>query len=244
MEESQSESSFVIELENINFQYPNFNRNILNELSLYVEKGTIHGILGDNGAGKTTLFNLIFGFLEPTKGVSLIQNSIAFLQTENYFYPYITGKEHLFLSIDFASQNKEKQKEIEQKIKDWNELFELPLQDFAHSYSTGMKRKLSLLSILLLEKQIIILDEPFNGLDLQTSEIVHLIIQKLKNTGKTVLLSSHILETVFRHADKISFLEKGKIIHSYSQNEFESLKEFIENKFGKTNQEKIDTLLR
>lgn len=244
MEESQSENKFAIELKEIHFQYSNSKKSILNNLSLCIKSGTIHGILGDNGAGKTTLFNLIFGFSQPTKGTSLIQNSIAFLQTENYFYPYITGKEHLFLSIDFASQNREKQKEIEQKIKTWNELFELPLDRLAQSYSTGMKRKLSFLSVLLLEKQIIILDEPFNGLDLQTSEIVHLIIQKLKNTGKTILLSSHILETVVRHADQISFLEKGKIAYSFSENEFESLKGFIKNRFGKTNQEKIDNLLK
>ncbi|WP_375561856.1 ATP-binding cassette domain-containing protein [Bernardetia sp. OM2101] len=243
MEKSQSQSQYSLELKNIEFSYSKSSKNILNDFSLATKKGTIHGILGDNGAGKTTLFNLIFGFLKPKKGEIKIKKSknIAFLQTENYFYPYTTGLEHLLLSVEFTNEN---QQVIHQRINDWNELFELPLQDFAQNYSTGMKRKLSLLSILLLDKEIIILDEPFNGLDLQTSEIVHLIIQKLKKTGKTILLSSHILETIVRHADEVSFLEKGKILHSYSKNEFKELNEFVNTHFGKNNQEKIDTLLK
>ena len=245
MEKSQPQNQYSLELKNIDFGYKS-SKNILTDFSLSVKKGTIHGILGDNGAGKTTLFNLIFGFLNPTKGEIKTekQKNIAFLQTENYFYPYTTGLEHLLLSSRFTDETKENQKAIHQKINDWNELFELPLQDFAQNYSTGMKRKLSLLSILLLDKEIIILDEPFNGLDLQTSEIVHLIIQKLKKTGKTILVSSHILETIVRHADEVSFLEKGKILHSYSKNEFEELNEFVSTRFGKNNQEKIDTLLK
>jgi ABC-2 type transport system ATP-binding protein len=71
-----------------------------------------------------------------------------------------------------------------------------------------------------------------------------LIIQKLKKKGKTILLSSHILETIVRHADEVSFLEKGKILHSYSKDEFDKLNEFVTTRFGKNNQEKIDTLLR
>lgn len=246
MEKSQPQNQHNLELKNIEFSYSKSSKNILNNFSLSIKEGTIHGILGDNGAGKTTLFNLIFGFLSPTKGTIQTNKTkeIAFLQTENYFYPYITGSEHLFLSIQFQDKSKENQKIIRQKIDDWNQLFELPLHDFAQDYSTGMKRKLSLLSVLLLDKDIIILDEPFNGLDLQTSEIVHLIIQKLKKNGKTILLSSHILETIIRHADEVSFLEKGKILYSYSKNEFEELNEFVTTRFGKNNQEKIDTLLR
>lgn len=245
MEKSQSQNQYSLELKNIDFSYKS-SKNILTDFSLSVKKGTIHGVLGDNGAGKTTLFNLIFGFLRPTKGEIKTENqkNIAFLQTETYFYPYMTGLEHLLLSSGFKENTKQKQEVLNQKIHDWNALFELPLKDFAQNYSTGMKRKLSLLSILLLDKEIIILDEPFNGLDLQTSEIVHLIIQKLKKTGKTILLSSHILETIVRHADEVSFLEKGKILHSYSKNEFEELNEFVTTRFGKNNQEKIDTLLK
>jgi ABC-2 type transport system ATP-binding protein len=229
------EHSKIIEIKNLSFSYSS--KKVLNDLSLTIEEATIHGILGDNGAGKTTLFNLLFGSLSTdNQTIALLQNTykeISYLETDTFFYSYMTGNEYLSLLTQFSKADLNK----------WNEIFELPLKEYVHSYSTGMKKKLSILGVLLLNKKIIILDEPFNGLDLKTCEIINYIIQRLKQIGKTVILSSHILETVVNNADKISFLEFGTITKTYDKSEFENLTDFVKSKFRNNITSEIDKLL-
>lgn len=225
----------IVEIKKLSFSYSS--KKVLNDLSLAFEEATIHGILGDNGAGKTTLFNLIFDNLSFTDQILFAneedRKNIAYLETDTFFYSYMTGSEYLKLLVQFNKSDVEK----------WNKIFELPLNEYVHSYSTGMKKKLSILGVLLLNKKIIILDEPFNGLDLKTCEIINYIIQRLKQIGKTVILSSHILETVINNADKISFLEFGTITKTYDKTEFTSLTDFVKTKFKNNIAFEIDTLL-
>lgn len=230
------EPSKIIEIKNLSFSYPS--KKVLNGLSLTIEEAAIHGILGDNGAGKTTLFNLIFSNLSFVDQILFFREedrkNIAYLETDAFFYSYMTGSEYLKLLTSFNKADVER----------WNEIFELPLNEYVHSYSTGMKKKLSILGVLLLNKKIIILDEPFNGLDIKTCEVINYIIQRLKQIGKTVILSSHILETVINNADKISFLESGVITKTYDQTEFASLNDFVRSKFRNNIASEIDTLLQ
>jgi ABC-2 type transport system ATP-binding protein len=233
MEKQQSTSSTIFEIRHLNFSYDT--KPVLSDFSFTLKEGTVHGILGDNGAGKTTLFNLLYGTIpSDNHELSMIDRTeIAFLETDTYIYPYMTGEEYLSL---IQYQNK-------QEMEKWNEIFELPLNEYAHNYSTGMKKKLLLLGVLLLNKKIVILDEPFNGLDLKTSEIIHYIIQRLKTTGKTLILSSHILETVISNADVISYLENGTILRTFEKHEFELLSEFVKSKFRMNVVSKIDNLI-
>lgn len=233
MEKQQSEPSTLFELKNFSFSYGV--QPVLTDFSFVLKEGTIHGILGDNGAGKTTLFNLLYGTVpSDTMELSAIDRTqISFLETDTYIYRYMTGLEYLFL---INNENK-------QEIEKWNEIFELPLNDYAHNYSTGMKKKLLLLGVLLLNKKIVILDEPFNGLDLKTAEIIHYIIQRLKKTGKTIILSSHILDTVISNADVISYLENGRILRTFEKHEFDVLSEFVKSKFRNNVVSKIDDLI-
>ncbi len=230
------ENSKVIEIKNLSFAYSS--KKVLNDLSLTIEEGTVHGILGDNGAGKTTLFNLLFGNLNTDNQTLFffkeIYKEIAYLETDTFFYSYMTGSEYLSLLTQFSKADLNK----------WNEIFELPLKEYVHLYSTGMKKKLSILGVLLLNKRVIILDEPFNGLDIKTCEIINYIIQRLKLIGKTVILSSHILETVVNNADKISFLEFGTITKTYDKTEFVELTEFVKSKFRNNISSEIDKLLQ
>jgi len=191
------------------------NNNVIDELSLSIKKGLIHGIVGLNGAGKTSLFNAVFGLIKIKSGSIQIDNqktnkhSIAFLPTENFFYTNITGIEYLNL---FKNQNFD--------IGQWNKLFTLPLESIIDGYSSGMKKKLALLGVLKQEKPIMILDEPFNGVDIETARIIRLILLRLKENGKTILISSHIIETLTNLCDFIHYLEKGVIKQSIDKKDF------------------------
>lgn len=212
--------------------------NVIDSLNLILQNNAVHGVVGLNGAGKTTLFNTIFGLKKLRQG-SILYNgeeiskkNISYLPTENYFFYNITGREYLAL---FQNPSFD--------IDKWNELFKLPLNQIIEEYSTGMKKKLALMGILKQDKPIILLDEPFNGLDVEMSRIVHLMILRLKEIGKTIIISSHIVETLTSLCDYMHYLESGKIKYSCPKEEFAVLKQEIFEKIEKNNLNLIDTLL-
>lgn len=197
---------------------------ILKNINLELQSEQIHGLIGLNGSGKTTFLNTLYGLIKPDSGkivyetTPLHRKQIAFLPTQNFFYSRITGEEYLRL---FQSQNQEF------NIQDWNEIFELPLKKLIENYSTGMKKKLSLLGVLSLNRPILILDEPSNGLDLESNQILKKIILRLKETGKTVLITSHILEMLWTICDVIHHLDEKHIKNSYPKSEFHTLENQI-----------------
>jgi ABC-2 type transport system ATP-binding protein len=195
---------------------------ILKDIEFEFESGKTHGIVGLNGAGKTTFFKLLAGFLKNDNcivlknGQSLTRKQIAYLDTDLFFYPKLTAKE--FLSV-FPSTNLAYN---EQKLA---ELFKLPLSGFMEEFSTGMKKKLLLLSQIKQDKDIYILDEPFNGLDLETNKILEVIITTLNERGKTVFISSHILEPLFQVCTQIHYIKEQTIFKSYRKEEFKVIEE-------------------
>lgn len=205
-------------IKNLSVKYDN--KIVLNNIQLNISSSTIHGLVGLNGAGKTTLLNSIYGFIKSTSGEiklndKLIQrSSIAYLESANYFYPHLTGLDYLEL---FCSINKSF------NIQLWNNLMKLPLENLISSYSTGMKKKLALMGIIALNRPIMLLDEPFNSLDLESVELLKKIIPKLKDEGKTIIVTSHIIETLTEICDEIHYLKDGKIITSFTQTNFEKL---------------------
>jgi len=197
---------------------------VLANLNLNIELGKVHGLVGLNGAGKTTLLNTLYGFKRKDTG-QILHNDIqlkridtAYLETENYYYSSITGKE--YLSIFKHATN-------DYNIDDWNKLFKLPLDKLIDSYSTGMKKKLALMAILKQDKEIIILDEPFNGLDIESSKLLSLIINKLKEKGKTIIITSHILESLTNICDYIHYLENKIISFTREKDNFSNLEKEI-----------------
>lgn len=208
---------------------------VLNKINIEFEKGKVYGIIGENGAGKTTLFRCIAG-LENFEGqinseLNPLKNYLGLLLTEPFFFSKITGKEYIRL-ICLA-----RKKDIK-NIADKN-IFDLPLNQYASTYSTGMKKKLALLAILLQENQIFILDEPFNGVDIQSNIIIVDLIIKLKSLEKTVIISSHIFSTLSDTCDEIFLLKNGEIIKKVSHENYENLeKEMKEITVGN----KIDKL--
>lgn len=221
----------MLKLDNISFAYGK--NQVLENLSLNIESGQIHGLIGLNGSGKTLLLNGLYGFIKfqngsiTFDGMPIERKDISFLETNNFFYANLTGRE--FLSIFPTSSNR-----FDLEI--WKELFALPIDDMIEGYSTGMKKKLALLTILKLDRPIIILDEPFNGLDLESNYLVEKIILMLKEKGKTILITSHILGILHQICDEIHWLNQKKIYKTYQKVDFRQIDEevlkgiFSENK--------------
>ncbi len=199
---------------------------VLKNINLTCLPSEIHGILGMNGAGKTTLFRILYGFKEKNGGSCMLNDQqlsnrdIAFLETSPFFYSYMKGKEYLDI-VSMSNNNFDFEK--------WNQLFDLPLDDLIETYSTGMKKKLAFLGIISLDRPIMILDEPFSGVDVESNEKIFQILERLKSQGKTIILSSHILRSFTGVCDKISFLKNGLIVKTYEKREFAVLEKQLRN---------------
>jgi ABC-2 type transport system ATP-binding protein len=197
------------------------NKEVLKNLSMEFSTGNVYGIVGENGAGKTTLFRCIAG-LESYSGeiisdVMPLKNHLGLLLTEPFFFTMMTGREYIKLlcnargktNVDIDSKN----------------IFDLPLEQYASTYSTGMKKKLAITAILLQENEYFILDEPFNGVDIQSNIILTEIILKLKELNKIVIISSHIFSTLSDTCDEIHLLRKGEQIKSVNKTGFKDLEQ-------------------
>ena len=227
----------MLEIKHISFSYNA--KEVLKDVTLSVKAGKVHGIVGKNGAGKTTFFHVVVKLLNFDKGSityngeDYLSTDIAFLETENFFYPYIKGKEYIQLLASDAHFS----------IQDWNYFFQLPLDDMVDNYSTGMKKKLALIGVIAMNRPVLIMDEPYNGLDLTTCELVYRIIRRLKEQGRLVLISSHIVSTLTAVCDSISILKDGAIHSTYKKNNFDRLTIEIADEFDQDINNKLDTLL-
>jgi len=209
----------MLEIKNLSVSFKD--KDVLQSLNLEIEEGIIVGILGKNGAGKTTLFESLYQIQKYSgeilwKKQKLLRENISYLETENYFYPYITGREYLSY---FAKDKLPKTIELAEK-------FQLPLEKYVQYYSSGMKKKLALIGMLMLDKPINILDEPFNGVDFEGVHLLYDIIRELKQSNKIVMISSHIIETLFHTCDRIVTLENGIISNIFEKSDFEKLNHF------------------
>lgn len=207
----------MIDILNLSKNYGNVE--VLKGVNLKLNKGKVYGLVGANGSGKTTLFRCIAG-LESFVGeiqcdANKIKDQLGYLTTDPYFFDKITGREYIQLFCN-AKQIPIPDLEIQN-------IFDLPLDRYARSYSTGMKKKLALTAILLQKNDIYILDEPYNGVDIQSSIMITSIIHKLRSVGKTMLISSHIFSTLKDTCDEIFLLENGVICLSGTKSEFDHI---------------------
>lgn len=195
---------------------------VLNNISTHFAENNVYGIVGLNGAGKSTFFNVLSGSLKPNEGqinyfdAKITYNEIGYLETVNFFYSKITGNEYLKIF---------KQTNLDFNLHSLQEFLKLPLDDLIETYSTGMKKKLALLGVLKQNKSIFLFDEPFNGLDLETNKILELIIITLKEKGKTVFLSSHIIDPLLTVCDEIHFLESGQFTKTFDKANFHRIED-------------------
>ena len=197
----------------------------LNGLNLKVPKGSLYGLLGPNGAGKSTALRIICTLLSPDSGhVEVGGHNVLFEEKETRrrlgyvaqdvaIDKILTGRELLQLQGDLYHLDKKyKRKRIEELIErlDMHEWIDRR----CGSFSGGMKRRLDLSSGLLHEPELLILDEPTVGLDIESRSVIWGLLKELRNKETTILLSSHYLEEVDELADEMAIIDKGKVIAS------------------------------
>jgi len=192
----------------------------LRDLNLKVDPGEVFGYLGPNGAGKTTTFKLLLGLIHPTKGnIDLwgkphvqidLKSRIGFLPESPCFYGYLKANDYLHFSGQlFGLKRKERQKKVDS-------LLELAgLKDHSNelikTYSKGMLQRLGVAQALINDPELLIMDEPMAGLDPLGRKEVRDIILQLKNEGKTIIFSTHILSDVETVCDRVGILINGKL---------------------------------
>ncbi|MGM0213286.1 ABC transporter ATP-binding protein [Enterococcus sp. AZ109] len=192
----------------------------LDDLSFTIEDGKILGLIGQNGAGKTTTFRLILDFLTNDTGTVLWNGHaikekdydiIGYLPEERGLYPKVTIEEQLLF---FASLRGKSRKEIAPKIDEWMEKFQVKGKktDKVKSLSKGNQQKVQLIATLIHEPKLVILDEPFSGLDPVNAELLKNGIIELKEKGSCVIFSSHNMDNVEKICDHLIMLRDGKTV--------------------------------
>ena len=192
-------------------------------VSFTAAAGEVTGYLGPNGSGKSTTVKMITGLIEPTDGeiyyrgqpvlnnMTEFKRVIGYVPEEPYLYPYLTGAEYLELTGQLRLIALDR---LWYKIEHFLKLFGLWEDRFTpiSSYSKGMRQKILLAGALLDDPEIVILDEPFSGLDVNSGLILRRVIQGLAAAGKVVLFSSHEMDTVEKICSRVVILHKGKIV--------------------------------
>lgn len=187
-------------------------RCVLEACTLSLRQGQVHAVVGHNGAGKTTLFDTVFGFLAPESGQvrlgtrALQQSDVAYMPTTLELYPGLTGREVLTL---FGHGRLAPITERQATALD------VPIDDIIDSYSYGTRRKLALVGVLSLRRPVLLLDEPFEALDVVSRRIVRHLLRRAAEEGQTVLFSAHELESLATFCDSVSLLQSGAVQGQY-----------------------------
>ncbi len=196
----------------------------VNDLHLEVMRGDVFGFLGPNGSGKTTTIRMLLGLIRPTAGrvvifgmdtdyqlPAILQRVGAIVETP-VFYPYLSGMDNL-LAVAAAS-GMQSGKANRHRVEEVLELVELrPQANMAYrKYSLGMKQRLGIAAALLADPELVLLDEPTNGLDPSGMFEIRQLIHRLAALGKTIFLSSHLLNEVQQVCNRVAILQRGNLI--------------------------------
>lgn len=201
------------------------NKKAVDNLSLTVDAGDIYGFIGHNGAGKTTTLRAVVGVLDfeegeiEIDGVSIKKDPVgckmkmAYIPDNPDLYEHLSGIKYLNFIGDLYEVGK---KEREDRIKKYADLFELTpsLGDSIGSYSHGMKQKLALISALIHEPKLMVLDEPFVGLDPKAAHSLKTIMSDMCAKGCAIIFSTHVLEVAEKLCNKVAIIKGGKLIES------------------------------
>ncbi|MCG6138301.1 MAG: ABC transporter ATP-binding protein [Nostoc sp. LLA-1] len=219
----------MLKITNLNKSYNKIK--VLQNLNLHIDPGEIYGLLGANGAGKTTTINIICNLLKADSGEITINNQpvsettkklIGIAPQENLLYKTLSCAENLNFFANIYGLNRETRKKQIQKT-----LTSVNLLDRANSpvetLSGGMRRRLNIAVALVHQPQLVILDEPTTGLDIEARYEIWELIRQLKNQGITVLLTTHLLDEAERLCDRIGILKHGQILAEGSLAELRKL---------------------
>lgn len=203
---------------------------VVDGVSFSVNKGEIYGLLGRNGAGKTTIMKILLGLANPTSGkVSILGKDMSVNSGKKVlkkvgciienpgFYSNLTGTENLEIFAKLRGLDQD-------SVKKALELVNLPYKDkkLFSKYSLGMKQRLAIANAIMHNPEILVLDEPINGLDPIGIAEVRELLKKLKESGVSILISSHILSELENVADRISIIDFGKMIEEINMKEWKN----------------------
>lgn len=202
----------------------------VDDLSLHIAPGEIYGFIGHNGAGKTTTLKSVVGILQFDEGEILIDGTsinadpikckkeLAYIPDNPDIYEFMTGIKYLnFVADIFGVSSSDRQ----ERIRKYADIFELT-EDLAQpisTYSHGMKQKLTIISAWIHEPKLIIMDEPFVGLDPKAAHLLKGMMREICNKGGAIFFSTHVLEVAEKLCDKIAIIKDGKLIRSGTMEE-------------------------
>ncbi len=202
----------------------------VDDLSLHIQPGEIYGFIGHNGAGKTTTLKSCCGILQYDSGEILVdgvsmkehplecKKKIAYIPDNPDLYEFMTGIQYLnFVADIFGISASER----ESRIRGYGDAFELTgdLAQPISAYSHGMKQKLAIIAALVHQPKLIIMDEPFVGLDPKASHLLKTIMREICDSGSAIFFSTHVLEVAEKLCDKIAIIKAGKLIRSGTMEE-------------------------
>ena len=214
----------IIEVKNMSKNFKN--KKLYNDFSLEIEANTVHAIVGPNGSGKTSLLRILTGLYKANKGSVIVNGGHAMLLENDYLYEDKTGIENINLyGLYFGYKGK--------GYKKFSDLLGISddLDRKVSTYSKGMKRKLSLLIIVMMNRDIVFLDESTSGVDPISRVQIRDLIKILRDKGKTIVITSHDLAEIEKVADKVTMIKDAKILFTKNMEDIkgESLEElFIE----------------
>lgn len=219
----------MLKIENFTKIYKG-NKRAVDNLNIEVEAGDIYGFIGHNGAGKTTTMKSVVGALDFEEGdifinnVSIRENPIFCKSVTSYIpdnpdiYEYLTGIQYLnFIGDIFKVKKDDREKLIEK----YSDMFEISsnLGDLISSYSHGMKQKLVIISALVHKPKLLIMDEPFVGLDPKASHSFKEIMSELCENGSAIFFSTHVLDVAEKLCNKVAIIRGGKLVASGNIND-------------------------
>ena len=208
-----------IEFKNVNKKFKK--TPILKNVNLEFENGKIYGLIGRNGSGKSVFLKLLCGFYEPTEGQIYFDNvdlkksglfppSTRSLIEKPNFLPYLTGFENLKLLANIQKKiSDEKIIEVLNKVNLTNDINKKYCE-----YSLGMKQKLGIAQVLMEDPEVIVLDEPFNGIEDETAKKIRKILLEEKKKNKIIIIASHIKEDIEELADIVFKVDNGEILEA------------------------------
>jgi ABC-2 type transport system ATP-binding protein len=213
----------MLKIKNFSKVYGNNTKKAVDDLTLEVKKGEIFGFIGHNGAGKTTTIKAIVGINDITEGDILVdgmsikdnpiecKKKMAYIPDDPEVYMSLKGIDYLNFVADIYGIE---EKEREELIKKYAEEFELlpNLGDLISTYSHGMKQKLVIISALIHSPKLLVLDEPFVGLDPKAAFTLKQIMKDLCKDGASIFFSSHVLEVVEKLCDRVGIIKDGKLV--------------------------------
>ena len=218
----------MLRIEHLTKQYGE--KKAVDDLSLHILPGEIYGFIGHNGAGKTTTIKSCCGILQYESGEVFIdgtsmrkepllcKSKLAYIPDNPDLYEFMTGIQYLnFVADIFGVSASDRQ----QRIHEYADTFELT-EDLAQpvsAYSHGMKQKLAVISALIHEPKLVIMDEPFVGLDPKASHLLKELMRKICDRGGAIFFSTHVLEVAEKLCDKVAIIKGGQLVKSGTMDE-------------------------